>query len=233
MPTRDRDGSGEDVATGETACCKAGRTAAKYDFRDVLDETLAEQWAAMDGPGLRSIADRFNKKIIQITLLEQGEPPIEGEEDLLYDQLTADANEQSERVERRLEKNGIDPTQLREDFISYKTIDRHFKNCTDREREMTDPIDQSDAIDRVRKLNRRVEKVAANTLSELNEHTSLGFENPDVSASVTVACPECGERKSFTAAIKHGCECERPTDRTGDDAESAADVSTSLRIDES
>lgn len=232
MAKRDRDSSGEDVAIEETACCKAGRTAAKYDFREFLDETLAEQWAAMDGPGLRSIADRFNKKVIQVTLIEQGEPPIEGEEDLLYDQLTADSNERSERVERRLEKNGIDPTRLREDFISYKTIDRHFKNCTEQERETADPIDRSDAIDRVRKMNRRVEKVAANTLSELNKHTSLGFEDPDVSASVTVACPRCGERKSFTAAIKHGCECEPSTDRTGKDAESAG-VSTSIQVDES
>jgi len=199
--------SGKDIATEETVCCKAGRTAAKYGFTDFLDETLAEEWAAMDGPGLRTIANRFNTRVIEITLIEKGEPPLEGEEDLIYDQLTTDKSDQSDRVERRLEKNGIDPNRLKEDFISYKTIDRHFKNCTDLERETTKPLDQGDAIDRIRAMNRRVEKVTENTLSELNEHTSLGFEGPEVSVSVTVACPDCDERKSFTTAVKHGCEC--------------------------
>jgi len=224
--------SGKDVAIEEKACCKAGRTAAKYGFSDFLDGTLAEEWAAMDGPGLRTIASRFNKRVIEVTLIEQGEPPLEGEEDLIYDQLTADGDNQSDRVERRLEKNGIDPNRLKEDFISYKTIDRHFKNCTDLERETTDPLDRADAIDRVRAMNRRVEKVAENTLSELNERASLGFEDPEVSASVTVACPECDERKSFTAAIKHGCECS--TDRGSDGSDDAwVDVPDSVEIDES
>lgn len=219
---------GEDAVNDQAACCKAGRIAAKYGIDEFLDETLAEEWAAMDGPGLRTIANRFNKQVIQVTLIEQGEPPLDGEEDLIYDQLTADPDDRSNRVERRLEKNGIDPTRLREDFISYKTIDRHFKNCTSRKRETADPIDTTDAIDRIRAMNRRVEKVAANTLSELNKQTSLGFEDPEVSASVTVVCPECNERKSFTAAVKHGCECERSTDRDDTNTEEPAEEDHNL-----
>jgi len=221
-----RVGGGSD---GERACCKAGRIAAKYGFEDALDGTLGEEWAAMDGPGLRTIAERFNERVVQETLLERGEPPIEGEEDLIYDRLTDDGT--ADRVERRLERNGIDPTRLREDFVSYKTIDRHFKNCTDRERETTDPLDAADAIDRVRAMNRRAEKVAANTLSELTE-TSLGGDDPDVSASVTVTCPECNERLSFTAAVRDGCACHRDGTEPAPD-EGAEETGDSIRIEDS
>lgn len=188
-------------------CCKAGRVASSYGLTDFLNETLADRWSATDGPGLRTLADQFNKSVLETALTESGDAPLEGEADVIYDQLTAEGDGSASRVERRLEKRDIDPNTLRDSFISYKTIDRHFKDCIDRERETADPMSKTDAINRLRALNRRVEKVAAKTLDEVDAHSSIGFEDPDVSSSVTVICSECGERKSFTAAVQDGCDC--------------------------
>lgn len=207
----------------EKQCCKAGRVAANYGITDYLDETLADQWSATDGPGLRTLANQFNKSILETALTESGDTPLEGEADVIYDQLTADRDGSASRVERRLEKKDIDPNSLRDSFISYKTIDRHFKNCIDRERETTDPMSKTDAINRLRALNRRVEKVAEKTLDEVDTHSSIGFEDPAVSASVTVVCSECGERKSFTTAVKDGCACTDAGDEPRESSVTDAD----------
>lgn len=229
----ERTSSGEHSMQTANDCCKAGRVAAKYGFREYLDETISNDWAATDGPSLRKITTRFNKRIIQETLIDQGEPPLDGEEDLIYEHLIRESDRSSDRIERRLEDNGIDANSLREDFISYKTIDRHFKNCVDLERETKEPLSKSEAIDRIRAMNRRLEKVAENTLTEVSDHTSTTFETPDVSAAVTVTCPECGERKSFTAAVREGCGCERGSSsaesRTTDTEEP---LDTTIQVDD-
>jgi hypothetical protein len=198
--------------TRDTDCCKAGEVAAKYGFGQKLADELGTQWEDEDGPGLRKIAKEFNHLVIDHALLDSGEPSLEGEARLLYRLLTDDSVTDAERARahNRLESYGLDVDGVRDDFISYRTVDRHFQNCTDRERDLsTDPVTADAALDRVNALKRRLERVTQKSISQVDRHANLGTDDTsiDTFVDVNVACTDCGERMSLHSLFEGGCGC--------------------------
>jgi len=187
-------------------CCKAGRVAAQYGFDDNLEEDLGAQWEADNGPGLRKLADQFNVRVVKDALVDASEPFLNGEPELLYELLAGDDVREAERsrVERRLEAMGIDPGELTDDFISHRTIDRHFKSCTDRQRESTsDAVDADQVRDRIAALKHRLEQVTEKSIAEVHG----GEQDRSVMVQVNVVCSGCNQRRSAREFIEHGCEC--------------------------
>jgi len=208
------------------ACCKAGDVAAKYGFREQLDEELGKKWELDDGPGLRRLAQEFNVLVIDSSLLNAGRPALEGEPEMFYELLTDDEIEDAERarVRQRLEDYGTDPNELTGDFISYRTIDRHFKNCTDRERSPTsDPITVKESLDRIRALRGRLERVAEKSLAEVGSQAdnSTNLEAIDIFVQIDAVCEECNTRASLRTLLADGCRCSDAT--TDSDRFSVAD----------
>lgn len=200
------------MSDSTTECCKTGRVAAEYGFRDRLDQELGDQWETENGPGLRPLARRFNTLVVDAALLEAGEPPLEGEAEMLYELLTGDDVVEAERARARsrLTEYGIDPEKLADDFISYRTLDRHFKNCTDRERAATpNPASPEDVLNRVNTLKNRLEQVTAKSIREVSQRTAIGIDSDeaDIFVQVTVVCPDCGDRLQVHELFEEGCRC--------------------------
>lgn len=213
-------------------CCKAGRVAAKYGFTERLAEKLGEQWEADNGPGLRQLAQQFNNLVINAALLDAGEPTLDGEAELLYQLLTDDEVEDAERARarRRLEEQGINPADLTDDFISYRTINRHFEKCTDRERDLSsEPVTADEALSRVNALKNRLEQVTAKSITEVAQHTDLGTDGSDVDfiVQVNIVCHECGDRMPLRDLFANGCSCAAPTRHTITSTSNTTDASTS------
>jgi hypothetical protein len=200
------------MSTDTDDCCKAGRVASEYGCEETLDGDLGAQWEADDGPGLRRLARQFNRGVIGAALLQSGNPALEGEAELLYGLLTGDGVEEAERsrARRRLDERGIDADKLVEDFVSYRTIDRHFKNCTGRERSTSpDTLAPADALDRINALKRRLEQVSKKSIAEVRAADGPGGESGDVDVYIrlTVVCPECNEQLTAQEVLREGCGC--------------------------
>lgn len=218
-------------------CCKAGIVADKYGFSEKLDENLGEQWAAKGGPGLRQLARQFNELVIMSALLEGGEPALEGEAEMLYTLLTDDdvAAAERGRARRRLEDHSIDPDELTDDFISYRTIDRHFTNCTGRTRDLsTDPVNPDDVVDRINALKRRLEKVTVKSIEQAEDHTALGVNGSDVDVLVhiTVICPKCGDKMSIQELFSQACRCDDATTDGGPSTTNEQSANSEPRTDD-
>lgn len=203
----------------DSDCCKAGRVSSNYGFTEKLTGKLGGRWENNSGPGLRQLAQQFNIWVISSAHLDIGEPLLDGEAKLLHKLLTADDVEDAERTRtrRRIEERGINPDELTNDFISYKTINRHFKNCTDRERNVSsEPVTPDDALDRVNRLKRRLEQVTAKSISEVVNSTALDFAGSDVDVIIQVntVCQACGDRLTLRELFTDGCSCVDLTHET-------------------
>lgn len=193
-------------------CCKAGRVATRLDLREALDD-LGAKWAAPEGPGLRPLARTFNTRVVHERLLQAGERSLDGEADLLYRLLTDDDVEDAERARtrQRLAEQGIVPEELLESFISYRTIDRHFRGCTDKERqESTAGPTVSETMDRINALKNRLERVTETALGQVGCEEASETRTLDVMVQVTVACPDCGSRLPVREYLADGCGCGGP-----------------------
>ena len=204
-------GPQESSASGldPSSCCKVGRVAARYGFVPDLDR-FGRVWADPDGASLRELARQYNRAVVRNALREAGERPVDGEAANVH-ALLAGEREASEgavrRLEDRLERDGVDPAALRDDFVSYRTIDRHFKTCEGRERDDAtggeDP--QAAGLARIRRLRRRLEAVTEGTVSDLAAAGHLDSGEFDVVVDLQAVCPECGTRTPVGTVIEEGC----------------------------
>jgi hypothetical protein len=191
-------------------CCKAGRVAADYGFADRLADDIGAQWEAADGPGLRRLAERLNVRVVKAALLDAGESFLDGEAELIYELLAGDevAAAERSRVQRRLSAQNIDPEALSSDFVSHRTIDRHFKQCSDRSREEAEEsVSPVRVRDRIGALRSRLEQVTAKSIADIHGDE----EDLSVMVQVTVLCSGCNRRQSAQEFIDHGCDCRGST----------------------
>lgn len=200
----------------EVRCCKAGRVATAYDLGTFLSDTLGAEWADPEGASLRALARRFNQELLRSRYAETGTTPLESELETAYELLTTDEqtdDPERRRLRNRLTRRDIDPDQLTADFVSYRTLDRHFKQCTDREKsprpEMSAEESKEKALDRVRALERRLEAVSEQTLDDLSTSGHIDDSDRDVTVDVEVRCRACGETCSIRRLLIEGCPgCE-------------------------
>lgn len=70
----------------KAACCKIGEVADRYELHDYLDD-LSADWERPDGPGARTLTDKFNQAVLRLRLTRVDETPLEGEVQSLYERL--------------------------------------------------------------------------------------------------------------------------------------------------
>lgn len=192
------------------AGCKVGRVAAARDLRDV-DDRLRERRA--DGESLRDLETYFNESVLRSAMAAAGMETLDGEVSNLYRLLTADEVSPGERVdaEARLERHGVDPSAVTDDFVSYGTVRRHLNECLGVET----PRDSGTTVDGARntvlKLVSRTEAVAERTVERLAAGGALTVGTPSVTVSLRVACSECDEEYAFSRFLNRGgCGCRSP-----------------------
>ena len=191
---------------------KVERVIDEYDLGGAGD-ALVRRWTSDgdDRMSLRALADWFNTRVLEATLEENGETPLEGEVDNLYRLLTDDDASAGSRTqaERTLERVGVDPKDLRADFLTHQTIYTYLtkRRNVSREDNETDPVEAAER--RVQGLLGRTQAVAEESLGRL-AGDQLQIGNAEVYADVTVYCSDCGQTFEFVDLLERGgCDCDR------------------------
>lgn len=202
----------ERPASEDDCCCKYTRVARSYGITAKV-QRFGEEWQDPDGMSLRTIAREYNKTVLQRVLREVDEPPLSGEVDNLYGLLNGDddiSKGAQKRAEDRLRKFEVNVDQLKADFISYRTVDRHFKECEGREKRERDDEDSTTvAINRIRRMQSRLEAVAEKTVLESAAEETVSEGDFDVSVGVTVTCRDCNQQYLVSEYLEEGCsECQ-------------------------
>lgn len=189
---------------------KVERIIDEYDLEGAGD-TLVRRWTSDgdDRMSLRALADWFNTRVLEASLERNGETPLEGEVDNLYRLLTDDEASAGSRTqaERTLERVGVDPDDLRGDFLTHQTIYTYLtkRRNVSREGSESDPVAAAER--RVQGLLGRTQAVAEESIGRLSaEHLTVG--DAEVYADVSVYCAECEQTFDFVDLLERGgCDC--------------------------
>ncbi|ESP86954.1 rod-determining factor RdfA [Candidatus Halobonum tyrrellensis] len=189
---------------------KVERVIDEYDLGEAGD-TLVRRWTSEgdDRMSLRALADWFNTRVLEAALERNGETPLEGEVDNLYRLLTDDDASAGSRTqaERTLERDGVDPEELRSDFLTHQTIYTYLtkRRNVSREDTETDPIEAAER--RVQGLLGRTQAVAEESLGRLaGDQIRVG--DAEVYADVSVYCSDCEQTFEFVDLLERGgCDC--------------------------
>lgn len=195
---------------GEAACdCKLGRVADKWDLHPAT-RALVTAWQD-DGESLRSLAGTFNRRLLGRAMAEGGTTPLDGEVGNYYRLLTGDdvSRGMVTQAEHRLAEYGVDVDSIRDDFVSYQTVNRHLKDCVGlREADRTDPLDVAAAKDRVYSLRHRTREVTEQTLAQLDGTEDQPFDDFEVYVEISARCNECGAHLGLEGLLDgETCRC--------------------------
>lgn len=202
----------DDGDSAAVCSCKAGEVAAEFDLSGIHEE-LAREWTREDGPGVRSLAEEFNKRVLRAAFRSAGTLPLAGEVDNVYRLLTDDEVSEADRTRarERLRQTGIAIEELEGKMVSHQTLYRHLRNCLDAEHEPTakTPAERIDEWEtRLHALQGRTENVTRQGIQQLRRHDAVDISSIGVSVDVTISCEDCGAFFSVTEFLETGaCEC--------------------------
>lgn len=186
----------------------------RYELAGLGDE-LAARWVGdgYDRESLRSLADRFNRRVLAAGMEAAGLTPLDGEVDNTYRLLTDDDVSAGMRtqVERRLERDGLDIEQLRTEFVSHQAVHTYLTD----DREIDPPgTDESPAErlardrETIQRLQSRLEAVTENTVSRSVATDRLDIGEFSVLVDLQVVCADCGGTYEITDLFEAGgCDC--------------------------
>ena len=191
--------------------CKAGRLIEEYDLSDLGDE-MARDWRGNDGDraSLRTLADRFNCALLERSLEAVDRRPMDSEPETWYRLLTDGETSRGDRIQarRQLERYGLDVDRLRDDFVSYQAIRTYLTSY--RGVSYDDPsVDPTAAVESIRKLQTRLERVAASKAERLANADVVAAGTLRASVDVHLVCEDCGARYLVGEFVDNdGCECK-------------------------
>lgn len=190
---------------------KVARLIDEYDLEGIGAD-LEDRWTADDGrSSLRDLAEYFNRQLLHNVLAEAGTSTLDGETENLYRLLTAEDVSSAERtrVERRLERQGVDIDDLRSRFVSYQAIRTYLKSTRGVEYERAEGDRLQTVADQVRRLQSRTANVTESKLARLSKTHDLTGGAFQVTVDVRVFCEECGEVLEFDTLLERGhCGCQ-------------------------
>lgn len=193
---------------------KVARLIEDYQLGAGFGDRLEDLWTADDDrrESLRSLADRFNERLLEAAMADAGMPTLDGEVTNLYRLLTDEEVSSGNRTEarRRLEQHGVDIEQLESDFVTYQAIRSYLKAYRGAEYERdTDSTRIESVIETLQRLKTRTSTVAENSLSQLrkSEHLTLGEFRLFV--EINVLCEDCNTQYGVVDLLRSGgCECD-------------------------
>lgn len=191
--------------------CKIDRVSESWDL-ERIDDRLQERRAS--GDSLRELERYYNETVLRSAMESAGMDTLEGEVSNLYRLLTDEEVGAGKRVdaESRLRRNGLDPSAVTGDFVSYGTVRTHLNDCLDVETTRDTHLPVGEARTTVAKLLSRTESVARRTIERLGRQGSVTITAPSVTVSLRVACSECNDEYGFSQLLERGgCSCR--TDR--------------------
>ena len=194
---------------------KVRRVIDRHELSGLGDE-LAARWVGdgYDRESLRSLAERFNRRVLAANMKAAGLSPLDGEVDNTYRLLTDDEVSAGMRtqVERRLEREGLDIEQLRGEFVSHQAIHTYLTD----DREVDPPGDDESPADRlerdretIQRLQSRLEAVTENTVSRSAATGRLDVGEFSVLVDLQIVCADCGHTYEIADLFEQGgCDCQ-------------------------
>lgn len=187
----------------------------EYELTGLGDELVAG-WTATgdDHRSLRSLADRFNRALLERRLADAGVRTIDGEVENIYRLLTDEEASAGDhvRLTRRLEREGVDPEALESEFVSYQTVRRYLQDVREASYERPTVDRREREMRTLQQLRGRIESVTETKLDQLrDEELTLGEFRTTV--EVRVFCETCGAGYDVETLLdRGGCDCARRND---------------------
>ena len=200
----------ESTATSRGRRSKVARLIDKYDLQG-LGAELEQLWTAKeDRKSLRELATDFNQQILQRALEESNVQYLDGEVENTYRLLTDDqvSSAESTRVQRRLERDGVDVDELESDFVTYQAIRSYLKDHRGAEYtpSETDPLERE--VTNVQKLRGRMVSVTEGKLEQLQANDELTLGNFQTLVDIRVVCEDCNTLYDVVELLENGgCDC--------------------------
>ena len=189
---------------------KVARLINEYDLQG-LGAKLEQLWTAEeDRKSLRTLAGYFNQQLLQRALEEANIQYLDGEAENTYRLLTDDevSSAESTRVQRRLERDGVDVDALENDFVTYQAIRSYLKDNRGAEYTPaeTDPLERE--VTNVQKLRGRMVSVTEGKLEQLRNSDELTLGEFRTLANIRVVCEDCNTQYDVLNLLSRGgCNC--------------------------
>jgi len=195
----------------DTPRYKVGKVIERYSL-DGLGDELEARWIGdrAGSASLRELAVYFNTQVLHSVLTESRLQQSSRDVETIYEVLTGNDVSRGERtrIEKTLERDGIDVDRLQQDFVSHQAIHTYLTN----ERGVQKPDEPTDQIESgrqtINRLRSRLVAVAETTLSSLRDTGRLSLGTFDILVEVNVHCTDCQTHKSISELLSdRGCEC--------------------------
>jgi hypothetical protein len=179
---------------------------------DGVGDRLERRWTA-DGDerlSLRDLADVFNRELLRAAMVEAGMQPLDGDVENVYRLLTDDdvSGADQTRIERRLDREGVDVDRLRQEFVTYQAIRTYLKQHRGASYD-PDTADQVESgKEHIQRLRGRVRTVTDSKLSQLRQTDDIELGSFRTLVQVNVLCEDCGTQYDVETLLdKGGCDC--------------------------
>lgn len=197
-------------------CCKVGRVADKHDLATAvlemdINEALLDRWLGRGEypeTAVRPLVDWFNLKILKKVYQENGRKAIEHQIENDYEALTGDDDNRKWSVEDDLERDGIDPDELTNDFISRSSMYRHLTQCLDAEKGRREAETDWEETKIEYATDKAIDQVGDALRSWDNKGELPGGQDADISVEFIIECPHCSTSVPISLARQRGYICE-------------------------
>lgn len=208
VPSGDAPGDG----SGETPCCKVGRSARAFGLPD-LDGDLRRRHER--GESLRGLATFVNRRILERAIAGADVDTV-SDAATIYDLLADDEVSAGRRTEVRekLARAGVDLEAVESSYVSHQTVRDHLRECLGVDTGVRTDVDRETARGTVEWARARFLGIAERTLERLATAGVLESGDLEVTATVRVTCTDCGETYRLGVLLDRGrCGCSTGSDR--------------------
>jgi hypothetical protein len=169
-----------------------------YELDD-LGAELEDRWLADDeyGMSLRKLAEFFNRRVLEAAIEGSDLSVLDVDIDSIYEQLIDDdvSSGVRTRVERRLDRNGVDIDRVTTDFVTHQSIHTYLREVRGAQQPEKTPEERREtARERIQKLQDRTAAVTEDALQSLQRQGLV--EDGEISAlvDIQVLYTESGEQ---------------------------------------
>ena len=129
----------------------------------------------------------------------------------IYRNLTGDDISAGVRTETEawLSRVGVDPAELRDDFVSYQTVRTHLRECLDVDTARESSLSVDDAEGTIEWARSRSEGIIGRTIERLGDTDGFHSGAVDVTHVARVSCADCGASYPVEKFLdRGGCDCD-------------------------
>lgn len=207
MSGNKNNGNGDNTSSSRL---KIVRLIKEYSLEE-MGEELERRWLATDesGMSLRELADFFNKSVLESAIARSQLSTLDIDTTRIYTQLTDEdvSSGVRTRTERRLERNGVDVSAVKRDFVTHQSVHTYLREYRDAEKpEVTPEQRRESAIERIQKLQSRTAAVTQNTVEGLQRSGVVPEGDIEVVVDIQVLYPESGNQFEVYELLEENTE---------------------------